>query len=109
MLKKINRLDARFRLPRPLVFTTPLFTLRVTQNTLSYNRYGFVVSKKVDKRAVVRNRVKRQLRACIEHALYDIKSGYDMLFFINREAVEKTTEAVDVVLRNLLRKEKFLS
>lgn len=109
MLKKTYRLDARFRLPHPMVYQTPFFTLRLTKNNLTYNRYGFVVSKKVDKRAVIRNRVKRQLRACIEHAFHDIKSGYDMLFFINREAVDKTTTAVDVILLALLKKEKLLA
>lgn len=37
--------------------------LQVKDNDLGYKRLGFTVSKKVDKSAVKRNRIKRRLRA----------------------------------------------
>lgn len=54
--------------------------LRVLKNNLTESRIGFVVSQKVAKKAVVRNKVKRRLRALIIKRLQNIKSGVDLLF-----------------------------
>jgi len=40
--------------------------LKVRNNQLEYPRFGIVVSKKVSKTAVVRNRIKRILRSVVE-------------------------------------------
>ena len=37
--------------------------VQIKENNLGYRRVGFTVSKKVDKSAVKRNRIKRRLRA----------------------------------------------
>ena len=59
---------------------------------LTYNRYGFVVKKAVDKRATVRNRIRRLLRSCIEEMFDEIKPGQDMLFMLNGKIVEMKRE-----------------
>jgi len=41
---------------------TPLFVLQVLKNTRGEIRLGFTVTKKLDKRAVVRNRIRRRLK-----------------------------------------------
>ncbi|MDO8461206.1 MAG: ribonuclease P protein component [bacterium] len=68
--------------------STPFFTLRITKNNLTQNKYVFVVSKKVDKRAVVRNRIRRIMKACIKDLNKDLVSGYDMIFIIKHNALD---------------------
>ncbi len=68
-------------------FKSPYFLLKTAENKLQHSRYGFIVSKRVDTRAVVRNRIKRQYRACIENELSNIKQGYDMLFIVKKESL----------------------
>ena len=58
------------------------------KNELEDSRFGFVVSIKVSKKAVVRNRVKRIMRHAIHENLEKIKSGLDIVFF-TRPGIEK--------------------
>mgnify|MGYP003581014554 CR=1 FL=1 len=88
MLKKQFRLPAHIRLIRHQSFNSPLFLLKVSENNLKRNRFGFVVSKKTDKRATVRNKIRRLFRSCIEEMLSEIKTSYDMLFFLKLPILE---------------------
>ena len=92
MLQKQYRLPAATRLRNSLSFTSPFFSLRISNNNLEYNRYGFLVKKAVDKRATVRNRIRRLFRSCIEEMLGEIKAGQDMLFILNNKIVEMKRE-----------------
>jgi ribonuclease P protein component len=67
MLKKENRLSKIVRIKDGKKFFSPLFTVRVSENKDNKARFGFVVSKKIDKRAVVRNRTKRVLQDVVGH------------------------------------------
>lgn len=51
-------------------------------------RVAFIVGKKVDKRAVVRNRVKRRLREAWRSELPGIKGGVDVAFVVQPAAAE---------------------
>jgi ribonuclease P protein component len=51
------------------------------------SRFGFVVSKKIDKRAVVRNRLRRQLAGAILTSLPEIKPGWGIIFLTKRSLV----------------------
>jgi ribonuclease P protein component len=55
------------------------FNLKWIENNLDCSRFGIVVSLKVDKKAVARNKIKRRLRAMIRENLGQIVSGYDFL------------------------------
>lgn len=53
--------------------------LKWIKNDLDYSRFGIVVSLKVDKKAVVRNKIKRRIREIIRKDLKEIAPGYDFL------------------------------
>lgn len=53
----------------------------------SGRRFGFVVGKKVGK-AVVRNRVKRRLRAACRECLPNLTDGFDAVFVARKNAAE---------------------
>ena len=50
-------------------------------------RYSFVVSKKISKKAVIRNLIKRRARHVIKNNLTSIKTGYAIVFFFNKKEV----------------------
>src|SRR5258706_9881333 len=89
MFSRKLRLPANTNFSLAKTIHTPLFVLKVAKNDFLYNRYGFVVSKKIDKRATVRNRVKRVIRSCFEELNTRLVQGQDFLVIIKREAVGK--------------------
>lgn len=50
-------------------------------------RMGISISQKVSKRAVVRNRIKRQIRAGWRHLLPRLKPGWDVVIVVQPAAV----------------------
>lgn len=72
-------------------------------------RVGFVVSKKVHKRAVVRNRIKRLMREVVrlmfKNGETDILSDYQSFIFLARnEIVNKNFEEIRYAILTLLNK-----
>lgn len=47
-----------------------------------HSRFGITVSQKVSKKATVRNRLKRQIRAVINHFQSQIKPGFDVVIIV---------------------------
>lgn len=90
MLAKKFRLPSSTVFKNASVFHSPFFSLRTQPNGLSNSRYGFIVSKKVDKSAVMRNSIKRKLRACIESHYLINNKAQDALFVIKAQAKEAT-------------------
>jgi ribonuclease P protein component len=58
------------------------------QDTAIPSRIGFSISLKVSKRAVVRNRIKRQLRAAFRYLLPRLKDGWDLIIVVRSEALQ---------------------
>jgi ribonuclease P protein component len=70
--------------PPALEAETPPETLRVNQPT----RVGISISLKVSKKAVIRNRIKRQIRAGLREFLPRIALGWDLVFIVRPSVVE---------------------
>lgn len=85
----------------------PLFTLSLRANDLPHNRYGLIISKRVGK-AVVRNRLRRQLRACWRNWHPQLQQGYDLVL-IPRPLILPTTYAqMNAALATALRQHRLL-
>jgi ribonuclease P protein component len=98
MLSQPHRLPATTRLKSAKFFKTPLFSVKYAPNNLEVSRFGFVIRKTVDKRAVVRNRIRRVFRSCIEQQREEMKPGYDMLFFLEKGIMEKKQQELCQIL-----------
>jgi len=60
------------------------------------SRFGFIISTKISKKAVVRNRIKRIIADAVRVSLSKIKKGLDVVFLIKPNAVKiKGKEHVD--------------
>ncbi len=86
-----------------------LLILTSAPNDLAILRIGFVVSKRVSKRAVERNYVKRLLSEAIRPNLVDIPTGRDLI--ISAKASIVGVKLPDIVddLRILLRRARLLN
>ena len=107
MLKKKFRL-ADFSLERPSQISTEFFNLKFSRNEINSKRLAFVVSKKVDKRATVRNELKRKTRAAFENLFDQIKEGHDFLVYPKIEVNNVTSKEVEITLKSTLSKNKLL-
>jgi ribonuclease P protein component len=78
-----------------------LISLSVLPSGLPHSRYGFVVSRSVGA-AVVRNRVKRRLRAVIRSLLPHLVEGYDVVTIAHPPAAEATFQELEEMLVSLM-------
>lgn len=53
--------------------------VKITKSSISQNKYGFVVSNQVSKKAVKRNKIKRRLKAIIRGLDADIKNKLNII------------------------------
>jgi len=81
--KEIDNLFATGRMVR-----NSLFTFKFLKNTLNYPRYVLGVSKKFFKTAVLRNKIKRQVREMLRIGLKD--KSFDVFVLVNNNYDTKT-------------------
>lgn len=72
-------------------------------NSLDANRFGFVISKKINKNAVDRNRMRRILSEAVKEFIKTEKS-IDALFVVNKDFVDVKTEEIFKTVKELLSK-----
>ena len=63
------------------------FTFLYMKNQLDHNRLGIMVSKKVSKKAVVRNRIRRQIREAYRLQMDGFASGVDCIIIAKGSCV----------------------
>ncbi len=104
MFKKENRLVPGTRFDKSHVFTVPQFVLKEQGNLLGVNRFGIVVSKRTDKRAVVRNKVKGFFRTAFMNLGKTMNAGHDILVVTKKEILNGTSEENLLVIESVLKK-----
>jgi len=104
MFKRENRLVPGIGFGNSYLFIAPQFILKEKKNGLSVNRFGIVVSKKIDKRAVVRNRVKRLFRTYLANLDKKMSKGHDILFIVKKEILTKAKQENQQSIQNALEK-----
>jgi len=81
--------------------------LITAKNKLNKTRFGFIVSQKVSKKATVRNKVKRRLRAAVK--LKTIKEGLDVIFIALPGLEKKDFREIKETVNILFKKAKYLT
>ncbi|MEL6494824.1 MAG: ribonuclease P protein component [Cyanobacteria bacterium J06623_7] len=73
------------------------------------SQFGISISKKVSKKAVVRNRLKRQLKAVILTHLRQINPGWRVVIIVKPKAIECNYEHFLRELEKLLKETKIIN
>lgn len=84
MVPKTKRLPPGFKFSNAQSFHTAFFRIKRQKNYRNTFRVGFVISKKIDKRAVKRNRIRRILSSEIDSLYVKQLVGYDILCILTK-------------------------
>ena len=113
MLAKKNRLrkkkDFGEILKKGKGFKQDFLILKIAKNKLKQTRFGFIVSQKVSKKAVVRNKIKRRFRAIIRAKEKKLKKGLDVIFITLPGAEKKDFQEIENTIEKLLKRAKILN
>lgn len=117
MLPKINRLQKNKDFERIFkkgkFFKQDFLTLKVFPNNLQNSRFGFIVSSKVSKKAVLRNKIKRWLRVAIllqlnqEKLSGEIQKSTDIIAIIKPGVEIKNFQEIKEVIDKIFKKIKY--
>ncbi len=87
---------------------SPLLVLAWMPNDVEKIRVGFVVSKRIAKRAVDRNYIKRLLSEAMRVFLPGLQSGWDIVVSARQKASTADLRTLEQELLTLLRKAQLL-
>lgn len=82
--------------------------VKVVKNNLATSRFAVVVGTKVSKKAVDRNRIRRQYREIVRSMMKEIKPGFDVILLTAKPALVLDYHEKEVKLRSTLRRAKLL-
>lgn len=85
-----------------------LFGLKSIQNSLDYSRYTVIISTKVSKLAVERNRIKRAVKKILREQNKNIPKSVDCVIISLKEANKKETIEIEEAIKNLLKRAKLI-
>lgn len=108
MLPKINRLtkdkefDAVFKRGRSNY--DKIVGVKIMANKADVNRFGILISSKVSKKAVIRNKLKRQIRDILFKENDFLKVGYDFVIITLPEIRDKDSAEIKEALLNSFKK-----
>ncbi len=72
-------------------------------------KIGISISKKVSKKAVVRNRIKRQIKSVIRTNLHSMRPGWKIVIVVKPKAIECKYEHFLRELEELLKQTKIIN
>ncbi len=107
-IKKKN--DFKKILERGEVVYSEMMVVKILKNGPSdETRFGFIVSKKVSKKANERNKIKRILREQIRQILPATEKGYDIVVVAKKEILKRGSEEIGFEIKNLFNKKGILN
>jgi len=77
--------------------------IKFKENKFPYSRFGFIVSKKVTKKASGRNLIKRRLRNCLRLKISKIKEGFDAIIIAKPVIFGKKYREIETEIDSLLK------
>ena len=87
-------------------FYYQILEIKALKNELKYNRHGIMVSLKVSKKAVIRNKIKRQIREVLKDHRFNTENFYDIVIIVQKDILESNFLDIKEKLEGLLKKIK---
>ncbi len=103
MFEKEKRYSFRQGLPKKVI-PTPYFTFRFADAKTESGTNAVVVSKKVSKKAVVRNKIKRKALAVLKESLAQKEQSYDIVIYIKPQKEEFDNDLLEKYLKECIEK-----
>ena len=113
MLSKINRIKKKKDFERIFknskIFKGNLFIFRTMKNNLGLNRFGFVVSQKISKKATLRNKTRRRLTEAISPEIENIRIGTDLVIIALPGIEKKGFSEIREAIKSMLIKSRLMA
>ncbi len=106
-LKKRNDFSAVLEKGRTAY--SDIVVMRFLENNLNETRFGFIVSKKISKKSVTRNKIKRRLREQVRIRILKIKKGLDIVIIAKRKIIEKDSKEIGNILEDIFLKNELIN
>jgi len=106
-LKKDNDFKKVFE--KGKFYRNDFIKIRFLKNDLEITRFGIIISSKISKKAVCRNRIRRRLEETIRLRLDQIKSGFDIVVLFGPEVVDKNYKQIEETFVGLVEKAKLIN
>jgi ribonuclease P protein component len=90
------------------VFGNKVFVMYYLKNGSEINRLGIIVSKKVSKKSVVRNKVKRRIKEAFCHNEHSFLKGYDIILIAKEAIIEVPFCSLEKSLKHLFYKKNLM-
>ncbi len=108
MLSKKNRLTHRKNFGKIFKKGQGNFSnivgIKLMPNNLTDSRFGIIVSNKISKKAVERNKIRRQIREIIRLNLDKIKKGFDIAIICLPEIKKKKYKEIEKEILKIFKK-----
>ena len=112
MLAKGNRIkkkkDFETIFKKGLGYKSNLLILKIIKSSFNTNRFGFVVSQKVSKKSVLRNKVRRRLAEVVRLESDHIKPGIDVVLIALPGIEKKNFSEIKISLMGLFKKAEII-
>lgn len=85
-------------------FKGAFLVLKIAPNDLAEDRFGIIVSKRVSKKAVIRNKIKRRIRASLRtriSPLRKLKKGKDIILVATPGLEKKDFWEIEEIIKKL--------
>lgn len=112
MLSRVHRLpspEIKIVMRRGRRVTTPELVCIWKECETIPVRFAIIVSTKVDKRATIRNRIKRVLGESVRQLAPNMKIGADVVLIARSNSLGESTEVSVGILKDLFRKSGLLN
>jgi len=111
MIPKENRIrkneDFARLFKKGQIFHSKGISAKVGRNKFGLVRLGFVISTKVHKRAVRRNKIRRRLRSIFGKRLEQLKPGLDIAILTRKDVLDMTFKELEKSADHLIEKAKL--
>jgi ribonuclease P protein component len=107
VLKRENRIRSKKEFleakNKGKILYSPLFGFLSYEKKDDLKKFGFVISKKISKKAVERNRIKRVLSEIVRKNLNNFKNGTRVVFLTKQAILGKKMEEVEKEVLKLIK------
>jgi ribonuclease P protein component len=86
-----------------------LLSIKATANGRPETRVVVVVAKKIDKRAVVRNRIRRRLSDALRQQWTTVPSGYDIVVSVHSDLSQTPFDRLGALLLQALQRARLIA